>query len=722
MFLRISRVRRNGKTYEYAQLVESYRRSSDGMPVQRTVASLGTLSAAEIENLQAALEASRQGRNVVVASAPAPLTTKAPKPLANLRYLDTAVLLSLWRELGLDELLAKVLPQQGAEARPADVIAALTIQRCCDAGSKLFATRWFPRTALPELTGIAPRTFNNTRLHRELEALESAGPALMAGLPHLHLRRDGAFNALFVDATDTWFEGSSAPLAKVGLTKEGLFKRKIGIALMCSEQGYPLRWEVFEGSRPDCRSLGDLMRSAQQVSWIGEAPVVLDRAMGKTAQLRELHDTGLRFLTALSRSEFSSYSQEVPHQAFATLEPVEATSERDIREARRLAAASGLARVDDDLFVLDLGVVERAEPKASAWPETGEDHLGALLRLSHELRDAVRDGRHRSFAAAGRELGLRKAVAHKYLRLNQLSDAIQNQILAGRAAGHTLVALLKIAALPAADQGQAFERLLATPARARSRTKARPAREPDELPVRVRAVAYFNPALFVEQRIRARSHIDGVLAFAEELNQRLASPRSRHTSESLAAAIDRKLRGLDLLTVFRVEILELAESGEGPPLQVRLTLNEDVWALRRRYDGFSILAGHPDLTQEAYELCLLYRAKDAVEKDFQVIKGLLQLRPVRHRTDAKIRAHVSICMLALTLERHLGNRLADTGYTARAALELLQSCHLNQYEARSGSSAYTVTRTDQEQNAILEALRLQDLAQDDILIDRITPR
>ncbi len=65
MQLRVSRTTRNGRTYEYAQLVESVRR--DGMPTHRVVASLGALSALEIENLRAALMASRQNKPVQVA-------------------------------------------------------------------------------------------------------------------------------------------------------------------------------------------------------------------------------------------------------------------------------------------------------------------------------------------------------------------------------------------------------------------------------------------------------------------------------------------------------------------------------------------------------------------------------------------------------------------------------------------------------------------------------
>src|SRR5512147_1301077 len=49
-------------------------------------------------------------------------------------------------------------------ARQAEVICALTIQRCVAPGSKLYAQRWFPRTALPELLGVAPAQFHNTRI------------------------------------------------------------------------------------------------------------------------------------------------------------------------------------------------------------------------------------------------------------------------------------------------------------------------------------------------------------------------------------------------------------------------------------------------------------------------------------------------------------------------------------------------------------------------------
>ena len=63
MHLRLSSVTRNGKSYQYAQLVESVRREHDGMPVHRVVANLGRISdPVQLENLKAAFDANRTGQ------------------------------------------------------------------------------------------------------------------------------------------------------------------------------------------------------------------------------------------------------------------------------------------------------------------------------------------------------------------------------------------------------------------------------------------------------------------------------------------------------------------------------------------------------------------------------------------------------------------------------------------------------------------------------------
>lgn len=220
MNLHISRVRRGATVYVYGQLVESHRRA-DGMPTQKVIANLGRLSEIEIENFRLALDASRRGTRVFLDKRQLPSTTQFAKPTHNLRYLDLAVLLELWSEWGLGKILDALLPRTAAEIRPSDVVAALTLQRCVDPGSKLHAERWFPTTALPELLRIDPDQFNNTRLHRVLDELEKVTPSLMQRLPSLYRTQQGEFTAMYLDITDARFVGHGPALAEKAKTKEG---------------------------------------------------------------------------------------------------------------------------------------------------------------------------------------------------------------------------------------------------------------------------------------------------------------------------------------------------------------------------------------------------------------------------------------------------------------------------------------------------------------------
>ncbi|MSP63317.1 MAG: hypothetical protein EXR72_23840 [Myxococcales bacterium] len=731
MQIRISRVTRGAKTYEYPQLVESVR-GGNGKPTHRVVANLSAFSPIEIHNLRVAITAARDGKRLVLQPQPAPEPdppshTPAPKILDNLRYLDLAVLHEIWNHWGLSDLLAELLPARATEVAASAVVAALVLQRCVAPGSKLFATEWFPRTALPELLAIDPAAFNNTRLHRVLDDLDDATAALMRRLPRRYHDTDGPCCSLFLDVTDTWFIGHGPALAARGKTKEGIVQRKIGIVLLCNERGYPLRWEVISGSCADAPAMTAMFKSIAGLSWVGTAPVVCDRAMGRTAQIRDMAATGLRFVTALTVTEFGAYSQRIPHQVFAphlcALPPAgdPAARDRAIAAATGIAAAAGLEKVEDDLFVIDLGIIERAVDGPSH-PSATAGAPAEAMRRCREIHEAVVDGRFPSYAAAGLALGMSQSLTQKYGSLHRLPEDVQREIVDGKADARTLAELIAIAKLRGKEeQRTAFQGLLKMPpATARPRSAAtvstidKPA-EPAHL--KVRAALYFNPQRFVDQRLRAALHLAQIQTFLDELNDSLAAPRSRHDRDSLAAAIDRRLRSLDLLEVYRVNLHERTVA-DRTRYSVDLTRDNVEWARRRRYDGFSVVVAHPDLTLSAVELCRLYRAKDIVEKDFRAIKGLVELRPIHHHTDAKVRAHVTLCMLALLLERTLAWRLKGQ-HSAPAALEIFEPCRLNRLAAGRNAILHVLTATTPKQNTLLAALDMTHLADGCEVNDRL---
>lgn len=734
MHLRLSTVKRNGKTCQYAQLVESYRRPADGMPAHRVVAHLGHLSEREIANLRAALAGNRQGEQVAVVKRQAPR-----RPQANLRYLDLAVLLELWRQLGLGDLLAKLLPMGKADAAPADVVASLVVQRCVDPGSKSYAERWFPRTALPELLGIAPASFNNTRLHRVLDELDAATPALMTRLPTLYLEheRRPSFATLFLDVTDAYFVGHGpAQLAKRAKTKEGLIKRKIGIVLLCNERGYPLRWRVVAGNTSDCKAMTEMFRSVAQTRWVQQTPIVCDRAMGATEQLRDMAATGVRFLTSIKTTEFETYAPNLPLSGFAALDaPANATDpvrERIGNQASERAQSAGLERVADNLWVRDLGIIKVAASTQSQAASEGEPRcigrtLEEALRLCREVEQAVTEGHFSSFNAAGRAHGISVNSTKKFRLLGRLPQDVQEAILSGEADRCSIEEILRIVRSgDAATQRARFAALLEAAATRAVRPRAKeapPTMDTAPLePLQVRVVAYFNPERFVEQRINSARKKAAIASFAAELNQRLASPRSRLKRAGVLAAVDRRLRRDDLLEAYKVTVTE-SNTGSRVHYQVCLDPIVSQWTRRRRFHGFTVLVGHRELPHSAAQLSQIYRAKDMVEKDFQVIKSVIKLRPIRHHTEAKVSAHVTVCALALLLERRLGRNL-DGRSSANEAIESLSTCHLNQYRGtgKHATPVYALTEADNEQIALLRQLRLPLLADNEDLAARITPR
>ena len=103
------------------------------------------------------------------------------------------------------------------------------------------------------------------------------------------------------------------------------------------------------------------------------------------------------------------------------------------------------------------------------------------------------------------------------------------------------------------------------------------------------------------------------------------------------------------------QILELTPAQGRPRRSYRgsITRRDEVWRRRRRHDGFVLLLSHPHLRRIAPALVQPYRDKDVVEKDLQTTKDVEKMRPVYHYTDAKVQAHVGVCMLALLLRRPL---------------------------------------------------------------------
>jgi hypothetical protein len=317
--------------------------------------------------------------------------------------------------------------------------------------------------------------------------------------------------------------------------------------------------------------------------------------------------------------------------------------------------------------------------------------------------------------AVAKSLNMSDGRVNQLLALLRLSKAIQSRIAEeGDAIPLAESDMRPILRLEPEQQTVEFDTRLQAACTGRApkidSTKARPSIGS------LRMAAYFNPRLFIDIRRRTAGHRADIQQRVKELNEELAQVKRSRKRDPTYRKFARELERLHYLDAFDVDLEPfVVTSATGKSLNSfhgTITLKPDVWARKRKHDGFVLLLGHPDLPQTATELVEFYRGKDVVEKDFQTIKSVIALRPLFHYTDPKVVAHVTICMLALLLQRTLRTRLNAQGVamTVRTALDLLAECRLNERRTEAGLAVHHITKTDAEQERILAAIGLAHLA------------
>ena len=141
------------------------------------------------------------------------------------------------------------------------------------------------------------------------------------------------------------------------------------------------------------------------------------------------------------------------------------------------------------------------------------------------------------------------------------------------------------------------------------------------------------------------------------------------------------------------------------------TYDIDAKALARAQmmDGKLLLVTNVADLQPA-EIVDRYKSLADIERGFKVLKSEIEIAPVFHRLPERIRAHASICFMALILYRVMRQRLKAAGHaaspeTALAQLRRIQrqSVSINQGEPITGIS--TITR---EQASTLAALNVKN--------------
>ena len=135
----------------------------------------------------------------------------------------------------------------------------------------------------------------------------------------------------------------------------------------------------------------------------------------------------------------------------------------------------------------------------------------------------------------------------------------------------------------------------------------------------------------------------------------------------------------------------------------------------RRWDGCYIISSNVPAEQlDRQRLVASYKSLSLVEQAFRNLKTVsLEMRPVYHRKDDRIRAHVFLCMLAYYVQWHATRRLrplfdgdgtgANRRWTVQGVFDRLKG--IRQQRLRMAGVEFTkITEADEEQRSLIELL------------------
>jgi transposase len=139
-------------------------------------------------------------------------------------------------------------------------------------------------------------------------------------------------------------------------------------------------------------------------------------------------------------------------------------------------------------------------------------------------------------------------------------------------------------------------------------------------------------------------------------------------------------------------------------------IDETAKTLAELMDGKLLLVTNtPQPALAPAEVVCRYKSLADIERGFKVLKSELEIGPCYHRLPERIRAHASICFLALILHRIMRSRLSDAeaSLSPERALEQLQRIQHHSVRLNGGKQFVGVSSLTTIQNKVLHALRIE---------------
>jgi Transposase DDE domain len=344
MFLRSKIRRKDGKEHRYWSVVEN-RRVGSGRVVQRHVLYLGEINSTQelawrrsIEVMEAgaarpralSLFAEDRCEGVLPDSSIVRLKLSQVRLRRPRQWGACWLAMELWRELGLDRFWADRLGASRKGTHWDQVLFVLVAYRLIAPGSEWRLHReWFERSALADLLGEDAGLSQIHKLYRCHDRLLEHKEAVF---DHLVGRWRDLFNVSFdvllYDLTSTYFE--AAPPFPEGDKRRHGYSRdhrsdcvQVIIALVVTQDGLPLAYEVLPGNTADNTTLKDFLARIERQYGRARRIWLMDRGVPTEAVLAEMRqaDPPVQYLVGTPKGRLSRLEKALLAKPWAEARP-----------------------------------------------------------------------------------------------------------------------------------------------------------------------------------------------------------------------------------------------------------------------------------------------------------------------------------------------------------------------------------------------------------------
>ncbi len=176
-----------------------------------------------------------------------------------------------------------------------------------------------------------------------------------------------------------------------------------------------------------------------------------------------------------------------------------------------------------------------------------------------------------------------------------------------------------------------------------------------------RYVLCFNPEKFVEERRQRAEKIESVEKRFEQWNKELSNAKKARNKEHTAKEVFSYLEKRKVQGLFSTRVSKRKRDRK---LQIKWKVNVEKLNLLKSTDGcYCIKTNLPqeiDIMPEF--LVTSYRQRRQVETAFSYLKGFVDIRPLYHHKEERVKAHITICILAYLLQVTVEHLLKKAGY------------------------------------------------------------